>query len=321
MASSNKKYRWIWLSVLVLIACVAATTFELVARLNEFQLDDSGAIPLVSEKSYIINPDSSAEESNNEGAEESAEESAASPSDTQQNGENSASGNESVIIGNAKPGFSASDDNVVWATETNVEIFRASYENGEGVITVKSNNGDKVIAPGTENSYTFKFKNTGNVPLEYDMLVEAYFTSASGDLVIPLESRLSRYDGKWLVGGRNEFEPVSALDHAEDKDSLGAGKYTYYTLDWVWPFESGNDEFDTLLGSLSEDEEVTFTIKITTTATGSDEGGGITPPQTGDESKLNLWISLSIGSFLLLLLFIVLWLKDKRNTDSEAKEN
>ena len=55
----------------------------------------------------------------------------------------------------ANPGFQVEDENTVWEGQTDVEIFRVSYENGEGQITVQSGKGDKVIAPGTENEYTF----------------------------------------------------------------------------------------------------------------------------------------------------------------------
>ena len=134
--------------------------------------------------------------------------------------------------------------------------------NGEKVITVNSGNGDKVIAPGTENSYTFKLKNTGNVALDYTVEVDAYFTPA--DIEIPITGRLNRYDGTWVIGGKDEYAKVPVLDTAEDNATLGAGKYTYYTLDWLWPFESGNDELDTMLGNLAVDQELTFTIVIKT---------------------------------------------------------
>mgnify|MGYP002514042591 CR=1 FL=1 len=34
---------------------------------------------------------------------------------------------------------------------------------------------------------------------------------------------------------------MTLKDMAENSDTLGAGKYTYYTLDWYWPFETGDD--------------------------------------------------------------------------------
>lgn len=224
-----------------------------------------------------------------------------------------------------QPGFEASDDKTVWTTNTKVDIFRISYVNGAQEITVNSDNGDKLIAPGTENSYTFKLKNTGNVPLTYTVELEAYITPAN--LYIPLWGRLNRYDGTWIVGSRDRYEKVAALDGAHDKATLGAGKYTYYTLDWMWPYESGDDEWDTMLGNLAVDQDLTFTIVIKTRAeadtdssggSGGGGGGGITPPYTGDDSNLTLWIVIAAGSFGMVLLLLFYQRRDKRDQDTEA---
>lgn len=228
-----------------------------------------------------------------------------------------------------QPGFEASDDKTVWTTNTKVDIFRISYVNGAHEVTVNSDNGDKLIAPGTENSYTFKLKNTGNVPLTYTVELEAYITPA--DLYIPLWGRLNRYDGTWIVGSRDRYEKVAALDGAHDKATLGAGKYTYYTLDWMWPYESGDDEWDTMLGNLAVDQDLTFTIVIKTRAeadtdssggggggSGGGGGGGITPPYTGDDSNLTLWIVIAAGSFGMVLLLLFYQRRDKRDQDTEA---
>ena len=232
-----------------------------------------------------------------------------------------------------QPGFEASDDKTVWTTNTKVDIFRISYVNGAHEVTVNSDNGDKLIAPGTENSYTFKLKNTGNVPLTYTVELEAYITPAN--LYIPLWGRLNRYDGTWIVGSRDRYEKVAALDGAHDKATLGAGKYTYYTLDWMWPYESGDDEWDTMLGNLAVDQDLTFTIVIKTRAeadtdssggggggsgggSGGGGGGGITPPYTGDDSNLTLWIVIAAGSFGMVLLLLFYQRRDKRDQDTEA---
>ena len=110
------------------------------------------------------------------------------------------------MVQNANPGFEVSDDNTVWTTNTQVEIFKLSYENGEANITVQSSDGEKVFAPGTENSYTFKLKNTGNVALDYTVDIDAYFTP--GETVIPITARVNRYDGKWLVGSGDSYVDI-----------------------------------------------------------------------------------------------------------------
>ncbi len=298
------KYRRIWLSVLVLFVFVAVSIFILASRIGGFLLDDSNAIPLISENTSVISGEDSSDKENTQPSH--TESKTSTPAATQQ-----------ATQSPKKSDFVASDEQKVWSTDTKVEIFRVSYVNGEQVITVNSDNGDKLIAPGTENSYTFKLKNNGDAALDYIVKVDAYFTP--GDIVIPITGRLNRYDGKWIAGNGENYVNVSALDAAEDKATLGAGKYTYYTLDWIWPFESGNDELDTKLGNLATEQDLVFTVVITTEAAESsdpDNNGGILLPHTGDDSSLILWVILAIVSFVLIFYPLI----GKRRSDAEAKK-
>ena len=340
MTKSNNRTKLIWLSVLILFLCVAATAIAFFSILDGFLLDDEGAISLITEN--VSETEDSIDKT--EDSTGSTEDSIDETEDTQGSGidttqaplaeQDTTNGSvETGIPGESsapdtppqvtqppkKPEFEAGDDKTVWDTNTQVEIFKVSYVNGEGVITVNSGNGDKVIAPGTENSYTFKLKNTGNVALDYTVEIDAYVTP--GDIEIPIVGRLNRYDGKWVVGDKDEYVIVPVLDTAEDKATLGAGKYTYYTLDWLWPFESGDDELDTILGNLAVDEELTFTIVIKTTATESSnpyDDSGITAPQTGDNTNLTLWIVLAVCAFAMMIFFLFYQEKEKRSAEANA---
>ena len=325
---NNSKTKWIWLSVLILFVCVAATTIAFMSRLDSFLLDDEGAISLITGDASQTN-DSSDETDDTQGSDTTATLAPTTEQEPTNNGDATGSPTDpstsdathQVTQPPKNLGFEAGDDKTVWDTNTQVEIFKVSYVNGEQVITVNSSNGDKIIAPGTENSYTFKLKNTGNVALDYTVEVDAYFTP--GDIEIPITGRLNRYDGKWVVGGKDEYAKLSVLDTAEDNATLGAGKYTYYTLDWLWPFESGNDELDTMLGNLAVDQELTFTIVIKTTATESSnpyDDSGITPPQTGDNTNLTLWIVLAVSSFAIMMFLLFYQNKEKRRDTTEAEK-
>lgn len=326
---NNSKTKWIWLSVLILLVCVAATTIAFVSRLDSFLLDDEGAISLITENNSGMD-DSTDETEDTQGSGTTATQAPTTEQEPTNNSDTTGTSTNSSTADTTpqatqppkKPGFEASDDNTVWSTNTQVEIFRVSYVNGEQVITVNSDNGDKVIAPGTENSYIFKLKNTGNVALDYTVEIDAYFTPAN--IEIPITGRLNRYDGAWVIGGKDEYEKVSVLDTTVDKATLGAGKYTYYTLDWLWPFESGNDELDTMLGNLATEQDLTFTIVIKTTATESSDpydDSGITPPQTGDNTNLTLWIVLAFSSFAMMMFLLFYQNKEKRRYDAEADKN
>lgn len=306
--NKQSQYGWVWLSVLLLFVCVAASAFALMGRLNKYQFDDSGAISLLSASAGTNEPSFGAAPAATPSAGTQEE---PTPTETPQSSQTQ-----------SRPGFQVSDEQTVWTTDTQVEIFRVSYENGEQAVTVHSDDGDKLIAPGTENSYTFKLKNTGNVAIDYTVTVDAYCTPA--DIAIPVTARLNRYDGAWIVGGQDSYADVSALDAAEDAATLGAGKYTYYTLDWLWPFESGDDAYDTMLGDLAEDQDMTFAIVIKTVATASDDPGadsGITPPKTGDENSLALWIALAAGSVLVIIFLLVYMKKEEKRSKTEAPKH
>lgn len=324
-----KKSTWILLAAVFLLAAVAATVGALTVRLNDFQMDDEGAIPLNGENAQIVlGPEDITEPENTPApavtaeepapeeapAPEAAETSPAEPTPEADPEASSVPGPTATPRPSPQPkkGFRAEDSDVRWMTNTQVEVFRVSYENGEQTVSVASENGDRVIAPGTENSYTFKLKNTGEVALDYSVDVDAYITPA--DVAIPVESRLSRYDGEWIVGGLEEYVDTATLDTAEDSGVLGAGKYTYYTMDWVWPFESGNDEYDTLLGNMAVEGDIVLTVVINTMAEESvdpDDNSGITPPQTGDDSILALWIALAVSSVVLMLILLLLYKRDE----------
>lgn len=199
--------------------------------------------------------------------------------------------------------FRVTDANTVWKGDTQVEIFRASYQNGEKQVTVKSGDGDKVIAPGTENSYTFALENTAKGPVEYSMSMKAYLSSK--DYTIPVVAKVCRdTDKKYFLGSDKEYADVLDLSKVSDSGTLKKGYVMPYTLSWQWPFE-GDDAYDTLLGNLEEDLTLTIVIETYAEYAPPSADGGI--PKTGDTSRIGLWFTVMLGSaaglmFLLLLM-------------------
>lgn len=211
----------------------------------------------------------------------------------------------------ANPGFEAGDENTVWQSQTSVEIFRASYENGEGQVTVNSHNGEKLLAPGTENEYKFTLKNTGNVDLDYTLQIEAYFSD--GEKAIPVVARLVDYQGRYVAGSADGYVDVLELNNVSISESISAGYIAPYTLQWQWPFD-GDDTYDTWLGNLAMEEDITLTIVIRTTAEYGGQGG---LPDTGDHSNLLLPAVIMVASFAGLL--TVLLLPKRKRRDKDAK--
>lgn len=274
MPEENNNKKRIWLVVLILALCVVITVIVFTRRLYHFYKDDSGAISLIPEEI----------------------------SDEQQSSEHVPTGSVSVEE-TRNLGFEVEDHRGTWSTNTSVEIFKVSYENGQQNVTVKSDNGDKLIAPGTENAYTFKLKNTGDVALDYTMMMDISCTPEL--LKLPVEARVRRYDGTWVSGRDEEYVSTSKLNEIKDATTLGAGRYTYYTLEWTWPFESGHDAFDTELGTLAEKEDLTITVSIRTTASecgNPDENSGIITPKTGDNVNVRVWLVLLAVSMIVVML-------------------
>ena len=112
------------------------------------------------------------------------------------------------------------------------------------------------------------------------------------------------------------------LNGVSDQGQLAPGKSASYTLYWQWPFEQGDDEYDTFLGNLAADEDVTYTIAIHTLASdaeaadgsgaGSDKNGGLF--KTGDDTMI--WIAalvLAIAGGLA----VTLWVRRKKEQAEE----
>ena len=205
----------------------------------------------------------------------------------------------------ANPGFRVYDENTVWSGETNVEIFRISYSNGEGRVTVRSANGDKLLAPGTENTYNFTLENTGDASLDYTLTMEAWFSH--DEMPIPIQARVVDYKGNYLAGSAEGKTDVLELNRVNQEGTLRAGYVAPYTLEWEWPFEMGNDAYDTLLGNLATEEDITLTIAIKTTASYNPnpnaEGGN---PKTGDTHNIGLLTGIMVSSAAGLLLLLLL---------------
>lgn len=207
--------------------------------------------------------------------------------------------------------------------EAEEEIFKFSYdETGKVTVIGPEGNEDKLFAPGTSNIYQFTLANTGDVALDYTMTMEAYYTGT--DLWIPIEARVWDYNNKYLLGSADNKVDVLELNKVEDSAELGAGRYAVYNLEWEWPFERGDDVYDTMLGDLAVDNDLELHIVIRTVAMldenpDNPNAGLIDPPYTGDESQLLLLCLLSAGSFAGLCIMIFAFFKSGRK-EKEAKE-
>ena len=216
------------------------------------------------------------------------------------------------------PELDAYDDNVSWETSTDVDLFKTAYLDPSGkLITVESDDGTKVIAPGTSNDYHFSLKNTGNVSLDYTLDLEGIFELS--DRKLPFEVRLKK-DNELVVGADDVWSSVYELNDTVEKGTLPVGKYVGYTLEWQWPYESGEDDVlflndinDTAIGDASAEMNVDFRLIInvaaeaTPEAVAMDENGNVLYEESINPYGLVTGLSMLIGGLLDLLLLLLFW--------------
>lgn len=215
----------------------------------------------------------------------------------------------------AAPGFEVRDPNTVWSGETDVEIFSIRYDNESGETTVRSQDGTKVLAPGTGSTYEFALENTGNVSLDYTLEMDAWFSDA--EYPIPVVASVVGHDGQYLLGGEGEMVDVLRLEEVLQSGTIAAGNIMPYALNWEWPFEL-DDAYDTMLGNMAVEEDLTLTVVIKTTASYSEnpDGPGGIPPQTGDMAHIELYAVMMVVSLAGILAILLL-----RNKENEYEAN
>lgn len=288
--------------LVILLICLAASLAVLFTRLREFNVKGfENIIPLTEARGETSLTVSSADPP------AYAQSPNLQPANTTQQTAPAQDEDSSQATESADPSFVTYDENTVWSTQTDVKIFKMTYDNASGEVTVKPNSGtDKLLAPGTSNEYTFTLENTGNVPLDYTMSMEAWFGSK---YVIPVQARVSDYNGNYLLGSAHHAEDVLKLNSVGDSGVLGAGRCAVYTLDWEWVFEQGIDDYDTMLGNLAVDDDITLTIRIITTAVYDDDPDNTDQglPNPGDDpTNPGTGIIISTGITALLLVGVML---------------
>lgn len=221
--------------------------------------------------------------------------------------------------------YHAEDKNTRWSTETDIEIFRVRYDgNGNGRVTVSSEDGDKVFAPGTGNTYQFSLHNTADRSLDYTLRMEAYYIGTD-DLYIPIHVKVAGDDGYLLGSSAVWMDPIK-LNTVKESGVIAAGNVKNYTLVWEWPFERGtgdalkaNDAYDTMLGNLAVDKDLELHIKIYTQASMDEDPnaqGGSPYVKTGDENHPVLWTVVMLVTALAFIFILV----QKRKLDRIEEE-
>lgn len=288
--NTNKKVTVI---MMIMVICVLLSAVMLCGRLGLFASQDGVYATIIS-----VNEDKKSDKDSNDAV-----------NDSSTLGNNAGT---NTVIEKLDAEMLTSDDDGIWDTETDIEIFKIQYINGENQVTV--NGQEKLIAPGTENTYSFKLENTGEVPVSYDMEMEAYISNNVD--MIPVTAKVHDHNGRYLAGSETSWSPVLDINNVKDSGELAPEHYWDYTLQWQWPFE-GDDEYDTFLGNKAVDEDITLTVVIRTHAEAEDtiiKDGGI--PKTGDDFGMLMWVVL-MGAAIVVLLVCLFARRKKEDAADE----
>lgn len=201
---------------------------------------------------------------------------------------------------------------LLWDEKTGIDehgvatlsLFRAVYDGAE------SANGDKIIAPGTEGLNILRLKNDSESTITFTAVLYRIRT----DERIPVEVSMV---GENFV----DTESFNLPYEVEEEDILRAvtgqlpsQQIQDFDISWLWQYEvsTQQDVVDTLLGDKEELDQFTVGVYILV-----EDDGQITPPsppQTGDESHIAMYLTF-MGISLCVLLLLA-W--DRRR---EAKKN
>ena len=183
--------------------------------------------------------------------------------------------------------------------DTSFDVFSVTYKNASGEVTVEGMDGEKVVAPGTHVEYTVRLRNKDKVAIDYNIIPDVKFES---EHKLPILVRLIGPDEEYLAGDAKTWIPVEELEHMEDFRTLGKNETNEYIFQWKWPFESGDDFYDTFLGNIAVTENIGITVSFeiySESNTSMADNGGFFGSGAHD---IMLWFIL----FLLLLIAIII---------------
>lgn len=229
-----------------------------------------------------------------------------------------------LFIVGKKPSVEIGDETQkTWDSGREVAIFQSSYQNGEEVTTVVSQDGSALIAPGVETNYRFTLYNNGNMAVWYETDLD-FILKVGGDkqqdTTFPLQVRLSSQSMDYLIGNEDEWVDVRDATLSQRIGQLGTNSYETFTLELRWLFSGDSDELDTMYGNVSQEKDISLTLRINTyaeehldpTAT-----GGIAVDSDGNQAYGGtvrwLWLILLMVNTAVLIFYIA-WLLHKKQT-------
>ena len=147
--------------------------------------------------------------------------------------------------------------------EKQLEVFSVRYNNASGEVSVEGMDDQNVVAPGVTVEYTIRLRNTDKIAIDYDMIPDIHFTSS---YYIPIRVRMISPDGEYIVGDAKTWVDIAELNTLEERGTLKRGESAEYIFQWKWDYESGNDEYDTHLGTTAVTADIGLSVSFTVQA-------------------------------------------------------
>lgn len=326
--NSKKQFsKYIWMIVFVLVLLIAVSAGFFVSKLkNVTPTDGEDVIALVPEDGEEETGESNSPETDSEENVTKIDVPKSSGAASKKGGQ-TATRQEKRQVGLQEAEMTVEDERQVWKTETEIDIFDKYYKGTKEAgtrneITVENGGYDdmNLIAPGTENTYIFWVKNTGQVGIDYTVTFEEHQKPIH---TIPLEVRVKCGD-TYLLGKENQWVSIHELDDLTHEGHLSVKHYAQYSLEWRWPFEidEAHDEFDTSLGDLAVTKNLEQEIIIRTYGEGYDrpiyEMFSVAGVKTGDAANTFVYIILMLAAIAVLVLLFVF--KKKKDEDKEEEK-
>ena len=188
-----------------------------------------------------------------------------------------------------------------------LNLFDTVYNN------VKSSDGEKVIAPGTDKDNIIRLVNKGKSKISYTAVLYSFKTDNS-------LAAFATFDGNGFSDTDEYLLPKNVSDEnviRAVKGEVGAGQMQEFDIGWSWRFEdddiAAGDSIDTLLGNLAaqgnaDEFGIGFYIVV------NDNGTTVTPkpPDTSDSFSLLIYMGFMAVSGIALVLLIAVRKKERK---------
>ncbi len=184
-----------------------------------------------------------------------------------------------------------------------LDVFSVTYADASGEIIVEGANGEKVVAPGTAVDYTVRLRNTDKTAIDYDLVPEVSFSSEHD---IPILVRLLDPEDTYIAGDAKTWVEIEALNAIEHKGTLLKGEAIEYLFQWKWPFESGDDAYDTFLGDTVLTEDISIAVSFSIHAQANTDmtvNGGFFGSGAHNNVALLLFLVFILAALILLLVY------------------